>query len=509
VKKILFSLLFIPACFAQTLDPSFDTDGKMSINIGGESNIIYDMALQSDGKIVAVGYTLTGIDYDIAVARFNSDGSLDLTFNSIGYDLVDFGFNTDIAYGVAIQSDGKIIVAGSASNASNEDFVLLRYNTDGTLDLSFDTDGIVLTTFGTSYEMAYDVVIQPDGKIIAVGSAYPDTTFYFAAARYNTNGSLDASFDGDGKFTTLLGIDDEANSVAIQGDGKIILAGRTKQADFQYAVGLARLNTNGSLDNTFDTDGKKVTSITPYSDMAQDVALQSDGKIVIGGKGTPVGPEQYALVRYNTDGSLDNSFDTDGMVLTAFGTSWDECRSLVIQSDGKILAGGIASVPAKKFAIARYNTDGSLDLSWDLDGKLTTTFSSIASIWSLIIQPDGKLLAGGYAGATGTSFNFAIARYGDVGKGGIEDITHNTLSVFPNPVQQNFTLKYTLTQQEKLTITLVGLDGKVISVLMTPQEKEIGDHTQSFVIPETIANGNYFVVLSSPNGTALVKIVKK
>lgn len=507
MKKFLLSCIFIPACFAQSLDPSFDTDGKMSINIGGESNVIYDIALQGDGKIVAVGYTLTGVDYDMAIARFNSDGSLDLTFNSIGFDLVDFGFNTDIAYGVAIQSDGKIVVVGSASNGTNEDFVLLRYNTDGTLDLGFDTDGIVITTFGSSYEMAYDVVIQSDGKIIAAGAGYPDTTFNFAAARYNTDGSLDASFDGDGKMTTLLGIDDEANSIAIQGDGKIVLAGRTKQADFQYAVGVVRLNTNGSLDNTFDTDGKKVTSITPYSDLAQDVALQSDGKIVVGGKGTPVGPEQYALVRYNTDGSLDNSFDSDGMVLTAFGTSWDECRSIVIQTDGKILAGGLASVPGKKFSIARYNTDGSLDVTWDTDGKLTTTFLSIASIWSMIIQPDGRLLVGGFAGSSGTSFNFALARYGDAIKG-IEDITNNSLSVYPNPVNQNITIQYELRSPEKMTIELVDQQGKVVSVLLSNQLQEIGNYNLNLVLPTNISAGTYFVVLSSPNGAATTKIVK-
>jgi uncharacterized delta-60 repeat protein len=509
VKKLLLSLIFIPACFAQGLDPSFDTDGKMSINIGGESNVIYDIALQGDGKIVAVGYTLTGVDYDMAIARFNSDGSLDLSFNSIGYDLVDFGYYTDIAYGVAIQSDGKIVVAGSASNATNEDFVILRYNTDGTLDLGFDTDGIVITTFGSSYEMAYDVALQPDGKIVAVGAAYPDSTFYFAAARYNTNGSLDNTFDGDGKMTTLLGIDDEANSIAIQGDGKIILAGRSKQVDFQYAIGIARLNSDGSLDNSFDTDGKKVTSITPYSDMAQDVALQADGKIVLGGKGTPVGPEQYALVRYNTDGSLDNSFDGDGMLLTAFGSTWDECRSLVIQNDGKILAGGIASIPGKKFSIARYNTDGSLDVTWDTDGKLTTTILSIASIWSMIIQPDGKLLVGGYAGASGSSFNFAMARYGDSVKDGIEDITQTTLSVYPNPVNQNIAVKYELSSPEKLMIELMSLDGKVLSVLMPTENQDPGIYTQNLILPQGLPRGSYFVVLSSLNGTAVAKIVKE
>lgn len=508
MKKIFIIILFIQVGFAQSLDNSFDADGKMSFNVGGSSNAIYDMSLQSDGKIIAVGYVLAGVNYDLAIARFNTDGSLDLSFNTVGYDLVDLGYNNDIAYGVAIQTDGKIVVAGSASNASNEDFVLLRYNTDGSLDNSFDSDGMVVTTFGTSYDMAYDMAIQPDGKIVAAGTAFIDTAFQFAMARYNTNGSLDLTFDGDGKVTTILNNGSEANAITLQPDGKIILAGKTTMPSFQLDFALARYNIDGSLDNSFDGDGKVTTSVTIYSDIAQDMTLQSDGKIVVVGKGTPVGPEQFAVVRYNTNGSLDNSFDSDGMVTTGFGSSWDEARSVVILPDGKILAGGLASVPSQRYATARYNTDGSLDASWGTGGKLTTTFASTASIWSMIIQPDQKILAGGYSGS-GSSYLFSIARYGDSPSKGIEDPEINNIVTYPNPFDQNITIQYTLNSPKKMSIELVDIHGKVVAVLLSNQLQETGTYTQNMIVPTNLPAGNYFMVLSSAEGSNVMKVVKK
>jgi uncharacterized delta-60 repeat protein len=509
VKKFLLFLVFIPACYAQSLDPTFDTDGKVSTPIVPESSSIYDIALQSDGKIVAVGYALAGVNYDLAIARYNSDGSLDLSFNSIGYDLINFGYNDDVAYAVAIQSNGKIVVAGKASNASNDDFVLLRYNTDGTLDLTFDTDGIVYTTFGTSYEMAYDVAIQADGKIIAAGAGFPDTTYHFAMARYKTDGSLDASFGTGGKVTTLLNNSAEAKSICIQADGKIVLAGKTLQPDFSNAFAVARYNTNGSLDTSFSSDGKVTSDISTYSNEGLDAAIQSDGKIVVVGSATLTGPIQSALVRYNTNGTLDNSFDSDGIVTTAFGTNWDEARSVVIQGDGKILTGGLASLPTAKFAVARYNTDGSLDNTFDTDGKLTTAFGSIGSFWSIVLQPDGKILGGGYSGS-GTDYDYAMIRYRN-GIAGIDNfgMEEHSLSVYPNPATQQFNIEYTLLNEERITLQLIGLDGKVITDFITDQTQEMGSYHHQLTLPQGLPNGTYFVMISSPSGTGSVKLVKE
>lgn len=511
VKKLILLSLPVSVCFGQIpLDPSFDGDGKVTTAVAAGLNSIYDIALQSDGKIVAVGYALTGVNYDIAIARYNTNGSIDSTFSLDGLEVIDLGSNDDIAYGVALQSDGKIVVAGSKGNGSNTDFLVMRFNTDGSVDNSFDTDGMVVTTFGISYETAYDVGIQSDGKIVAGGSAFMDTVFHFAAARYNTDGSLDASFDSDGKVTTLLVYGDEARSMAIQTDGKIVLAGTSMQPDFSRTFAVARYNTNGSLDATFDSDGKVTTSVTPNNDFAQAVALQADGKIVVAGKGTPVGPEQFAVVRYNTDGSLDNTWNGTGMITTAFGSTWDEARAVIVQPDGKIIAGGLANVSGQKFAMIRYNTDGTADATFGPGGKITTTFGSSASIWALAVQADSKIIAAGYTGSA-ANYDFGLARYGSSGKpNGIAEmgIVENSLVAYPNPFMNDITVEYTLERSETITIQLVDIYGKVQQIFVTDQLQMIGTHQQKLVISNNVANGTYFVVLSTQAGKASVKVIK-
>lgn len=512
-KKVLLACLPVSACFGQAiaLDPSFDTDGKVTTPVADGLNLVYDMALQSDGKIVAVGYALTGINYDIAIARYNTDGSLDVSFNTTGTLVIELGSNDDVAYGVAIQSDGKIVIAGSKGNGSNTDFLLMRLNSDGTNDNSFDTDGIVTTTFDVSFECAYDVAIQSDGKIVAAGNAFMDTTYNFALARYNTNGSLDGTFGTGGKVTTLLAYADEARAMAIQSDGKIVLTGLTKQADFSIAFGTARYNTDGSLDNTFNSTGKVITSVTTYNDTPQAIALQSDGKIVVAGKGTPVGPEQFAVVRYTTTGALDVTWNGTGMVTTAFGSTWDEARAVVIQSDGKVLAGGLANSSGMKFAMARYNTDGTLDATFGTGGKMLTPFGSSSSIWTMLIQPDSKLLTAGYSGAA-ADYDFGLARFGpDTKPNNVDEfgVSNNNVSAYPNPFTNNVIFEYSLQNSERVSLQLVSIEGKVIVDYFTGQLQDAGVYQQNLAMPDDLANGNYLIVLSTPSGKASLKVVKE
>ncbi len=510
LKKLAFFLLPVSMGFGQmVLDPTFDGDGKVTTPIVAGLNSVYDIAIQSDGKIVAVGYALAGVNYDVAVARYQTNGSLDSTFNSVGFDILDLGSNDDIAYSVAIQADGKIVVAGSAGNGSNTDFLLLRFNTNGTLDNSFDTDGIVTTTFDISYETAYDVAIQSDGKIVAAGSAFIDTVYNFAVARYKTDGSLDPVFGSGGKATTLLTNSDEARTMAIQTDGKIVLAGTTLQPDFSIAFGVARFRANGTLDTTFGGTGKVVTNVTTYSEYAQAMAIQSDGKIVVAGKGTPVGPEMFAVVRYNTNGTLDNGWNGTGMVTTAFGTTWDEARAVIIQPDGKVIAGGLATVGGQRFAMARYNTDGTLDPAFGTGGKLTTSFGSSASIWAMQQQADLKIVTAGYTGSA-ANYDFGLIRYTD-GLGAISEVNilNHSLMVYPNPVNQYITIQYDLSEVHEITIELLGLDGRIITTFLANQKQDPGTHQQSILLPENLASGSYFIVISSPKGAACAKLVKE
>jgi uncharacterized delta-60 repeat protein/uncharacterized repeat protein (TIGR01451 family) len=395
------------------LDTSFDGDGKVTTDFGASGDDAFGVAIQGDGKIVAAGGAFPGSTLDFALARYNPDGSLDPTFDTDGKVTTDFLGATDQANAISIQGDGKIVAAGLAFVSGNADFALARYNPDGSLDPTFDTDGKVTTDFGASGDNAFGVAIQADGKIVAAGSAIVSGNREFGLARYNPDGSLDPTFDTDGKVTTdVAGSIDEAHAISIQGDGKLVAAGRAllgSNADFA----LARYNPDGSLDPGFDIDGKVTTDVFGQSDEAHAISIQGDGRIVSAGSAVLSGNRQFALARYNPDGSLDPAFDTDGKVTTDFPFGHDVAFGLAIQADGGMVAAGHApgSGGNADFALARYNSDGSLDTTFSGDGKVTTDFaSSVDEAYAVAIQGNGRIVAAGRA-FTGSTFDFALARY--------------------------------------------------------------------------------------------------
>ncbi len=397
--------------FAQpgSLDLSFGTGGKATASFEPPEDVGRHAALQADGKIVQTGYSY---NLGIGVVRYNTNGTLDNTFGGDGKVTTDIGTSYDEGYDVAIQQDGKIVVAGSSYNTSgNSDFAVVRYNTDGSLDNTFSDDGKVTTKIGSSDDVGYSLSIQQDGKIVVAGYSFQGGKAVFALVRYNADGSLDNSFDSDGKVTTAIGNGDDIGwSVTLQPDGKILLAGLSSNgSDYDFA--LLRYNTNGSLDNSFDGDGKVTTAIGSGDDVGFSVAIQPDGKILMAGYSFNGSDYDFALVRYNSDGSLDKSFDGDGKVTTAIGNSHDLGYSVAVQQNGKIVVAGTSySTSNSDFALVRYNTNGSLDFSFDGDGKVITDFNNTNDdAASVSLQSDGKIVV---AGTTRTSQSvFAVARY--------------------------------------------------------------------------------------------------
>ena len=370
------------------------------------------VAIQSDGKIVVAGRSHNGTDWDFAVVRYNTDGSLDSSFDTDGKVTTPIGSAGDFGWAVAIQSDGKIVVAGYGHNGTDHDFAVVRYNTDGSLDSSFDTDGKVTTPIGSGDDLGVSMAIQSDGKIVVAGYSDNGSNYDFAVVRYNTDGSLDSSFDTDGKVTTPIGSGgDEGSAVAIQSDGKIVLAGYSYNGS-NYDFAVVRYDTDGSLDSSFDTDGKVTTPFGSNPSRGRAVAIQSDGRIVVAGNADNGSNNDFAVVRYNTDGSLDSSFDTDGKLTTPIGSGDDVGRAVALQSDGKIVVAGLSSNGTDDdFAVVRYNTDGSLDTSFDTDGKVTTPIGSGNDVGRAVaLQSDGSIVVAGF-GWNGTDDDVAVVRY--------------------------------------------------------------------------------------------------
>ncbi len=391
-----------------SLDTSFDSDGKVTTTFGG-NDYAYAMAIQSDGKIVAAGYTSIG-NGDFALIRYNTNGGLDTAFDSDGKVTTDFAGGTDYAYGLAIQSDGKIVAAGYAANSDNDDFALAQCNTNGGLDTAFGTSGVTTTNIAGGSDQALSVAIQSDGKLVVVGNAENGD---FNIVRYNADGSLDATFDTDGIATTdFNNAEDHATSVTIQSNGKIVVAGYVYDGgDYDFA--LARYNTDGSLDTTFGTGGKVVTGLAGYDDFAYSmVILQNDAIVVAGNSYNSSGNSDFALARYDADGTLDeDDFGAGGFVLTDFGGYDDFAKAAAIQSDGKIVvAGGSSNGTHSEFVLARYNADGTPDDDFGVDGLATVLFAGSSNIaYAVAIQSDGKIVAAGSV-YDGSDYDFALAR---------------------------------------------------------------------------------------------------
>jgi len=405
-----------------SLDAGFDGDGRVLTDFGYGRDSAYGMDLQSDGKIVVAGYADQGpTDYGIALARYNTDGSLDNAFGTGGKVTTDVTVSSEnYAHDVAMasQSNGKIVVAGTIRGTVDDaDFALARYNADGSLDTAFGSNGKVTTDFGSTSDHAWSVAVQTDGKIVVAGySDQGDTDYDFALVRYHTDGSPDDTFGTGGKVTTDFGFSyDRAVAVAVDPDGKIVVAGYSDQEDTGHDFALARYNGDGSLDTTFGTDGLVTTDFGSATDDAWAVAVQADRKIVAAGfSGQDGTGHDFALARYNTDGSLDTAFDADGRVTTDFGSSRDYAYGIALQEDGKIVAVGFSDQggTGDDFALARYNTDGSPDTAFDADGKVTTDFASPRDrAYGVAVQSDGKVVAAGYAYQGSTGADFALARY--------------------------------------------------------------------------------------------------
>ncbi|MGB7209106.1 MAG: hypothetical protein WBD27_10640 [Pyrinomonadaceae bacterium] len=352
-----------------SLDQSFGVGGFVTDAAhGGHTTYFNAVAIQTDGKIVAAGYFFEsgGCMRDQSwVVRYNADGSRDTTFGGDGeveypYLYVNGCPVDSYHFGVAVQNNGRIVVAGASENsAGNLDFAAARLNANGTLDTSFNLDGLATISIGTSTDVANAVRIQPvTGKILLAGYSYNSATGNdFALVMLNSNGLYDLSFGNFGKVTTDTGWDDRINSVALSGSN-IVAAGTQSNSANGVDFSLARFNsTNGILDTTFDGDGKVKTAFGAYYDIAFGVAIQSDGKIVAAG----------------------------------YGRGWSDT--------------------SYNFAISRYNTNGSLDTTFNVDGKQTTDFSGYADYGTAVaIQPDGKILVAGYAW-NGLDYDIALARY--------------------------------------------------------------------------------------------------
>jgi len=403
-----------PAC-AQLYTSVAYVPGVGALGECAHEDEFFSVVLQPDGKIVASskGYSSTSGTYDFVIARYNSDGSPDTTFNGSGHVIVDFMGGFDEALAVAIQPDGKIVAGGLGSNAQHtvEDFALVRLNSDGTLDSTFGYGGKVTTDFADQAEEVSGLGIQADGKIVAGGWAKDAAgNLDFALARYNSNGSLDTTYGSNGRvLTDFAGSDDAIYRMRMLPDGRVLAVGATRAsptASGDFAI--ARYNTDGSLDASLSaggTPGRITTDFMGGADYALALLPLADGRFYVGGVAfnSATGTNDFGLARYNADGSLDQSFGVygkKGVVTTDFFGNWDQLMGLGLQPDGKVVAAGHVKHPVRgfEFGAARYLPNGDIDTSFGYGGRFTLDwFGGADGAHDMLLQDDGKLLLAGDA----------------------------------------------------------------------------------------------------------------
>jgi uncharacterized delta-60 repeat protein len=397
------------------LDPSFSGDGWVrTLEVRSPSNNYLpagaeDLAVQADGKLLVVAEIIDGASHwYFGVFRYTPDGELDRSFGDGGWAELELGA-VSFAHAVAVQRDGRIVVAGEGSCPRAICFAAVRFMPDGTVDRSFGGDGAVLTMFPLCGCRAYDVAVQPDGRIVLVGMRFrggdAQDDQLFAVARYLPDGRLDRTFSRDGLASVDFGYgDDDAFAVAVQRDGRILVAGsgtrnryRTED-DFAFA----RFRRDGRLDRTFSGDGRATVDFgSRRSDSVHGLVLQRDGRILAAGaSGTQKTAPRIAVARLRADGRLDRSFGAGGRRRTLPGPHGGYALAAVEQADGRIVVAGRAfedaRLDASDWVLARYGRGGALDRSFGRGGLVVSDFGTGAD-WAgaLAERRDGRIVVAG------------------------------------------------------------------------------------------------------------------
>lgn len=413
VPILLLTALSLVYAAPGQLDTRFNSPNGFAVYDSGFSDGMESIALQEDGKIVVVGWIdYPGTNWDVTILRYNADGRLDTTFGTNG--VITERVNTSSrGRAIAIQPDRKVLMAGETCRdvpelADECDALLVRYNHDGTRDNDFGTNGVV--TYNHSYwDAVYGIALQPDGKIV-VGGLSADESLTSSEAlllRFKMDGTPDPTFGTNGMVVYSQGINDEIISVAVQPDGKILAGGHTLNGPSD--VLLLRYNPNGTLDTGFGAGG-----VVKYdggsADYARKIALQADGKILVAGWTHEGIDDNVLLLRYNSDGTLDSLFGTNGVVRYD-SRKYEQGWSMAVQPNGKVLVTGrVEDTDHSDVLLLRYAKDGALDASFGQGGVVRYDSGLKDGAQSVAIASDGGIVVGAWF-LDGSEYDLRVLKF--------------------------------------------------------------------------------------------------
>ncbi len=494
------------------LDDTFGDDGRVVWNYGSGFENAADIIIQDDGKLIVIG-SATETNTKVMAARFNADGSVDDTFGyNNGMALIEVVQGVNYGIKGAFQSDGRIIIGARTGDGVYNDFTCIRLNSDGLLDNTFATNGIFNISLGTSTEELNDIKVLPDNKILLAGSAGDtDVNENFALVKLNADGTLDNSFGDNGIVVhDVTGKFDRIKAIAVMSSGDILGAGAVWEETRVLTSSLVRFNSDGSIDESFGTNG--VISITPgpAASFFNDVEILPDGSILAAGVLDYNSQYDFMAARFNSDGTLDSQFGEEGVFATLDADISRYLSSMQAQSDGKlVLIGHEGTWPESDFSLLRLTPNGTPDNSFGSNGYVVTDFfNGYDYTTGSVLQPDGKLVACGSADNNG-DYNLAMARYISGTGVGIEEQKEIlvSLEVYPNPASSDITINFELEENAIVTVGLYDVSGRVVKVLCPAKLYQAGQNTVAAKIMD-IKQGVYFLQITSDKKAQALMISK-
>ncbi len=499
-----------------TLDSDFSSDGKLNIAFNSSTNNVANaIVIQPNQKILVAGTYYDGSKFNAAVARINKDGTLDGSFGTDGKFTTTFAYGDTKFNAITLQSNGKIILAGSRKGLiGSETFLVVRLLSNGTPDSTFGGDGFVTTNIGT-YCTFNAVVIQSDTLIVAggngriTGSSYND----FALVRYKLNGEIDSSFNVDGIVVTdFFGWNDYLNALIISKENKIMASGKVSfMGVSENRFGVTRYNSDGTLDISFSDNGKADYFIDSYDDGIYDMLIQPDNNILLGGHGATAA----ILMRIKSNGDRDSSFSDNGERHFWWGAGDNEIHGLALQPDGKILAAGFGDPhgTTSAFSVARINSNGIVDSTFGTNGINTSAFNLLRSkALCMALQNNGRVVVAGTSRSSSyvTDTVFAVARFYTGLNLGVLNFSQeqSSITVYPNPVSDFINIRYRLAKPETVSMRLFDIQGKLVATFIENEPQQEEEIEKQFLLPQNICSGVYLLNITSETGSVSIQIIK-
>lgn len=463
-------LFFLISVYVFPQDGSLDTGfGNQGIVTSPEGRAL-GVQIQSDGKIVVVGYDSTSI----VLSRYNSDGSLDGSFGINGWVNTQINNQPSSGTSICIQNDSKILVGGFIKiSPGNNGIVLVRYNSDGTLDSTFGNGGSVVSDLTNGFDYLEALELLNDDRIVICG----DTPNGLFVSRYNPNGQIDNTFGTNGLVITLIGANTISGAMAIQSDGKIVVTGETFFPSTDIII--IRYNSDGSLDETFGNGGIVVESTGAYFEFGSALQIQNDGKIVVGSiKRQIVGANiEIAVFRYLNNGTLDNTFGNAGIVNCNFGGIESYTWGTALQADGKIVIAGTSITDLSGnsgFGLLRLNPDGTIDETFGISGIVVTPLGLSSEGTDIEIQSDNKIVLTGWS-----SDGFTTTRYNITSISSVEELKNEVIPSsisleqnYPNPFNPSTRINFSIPNSGNVRLEVFNLLGEKITILVDEYLKD-------------------------------------